>query len=128
MESVPLWKKTCSKQLCEILKHLFNMRVCLKKSHATDSSDYRPGDLTAHILKTPVRLVLAHIRPRVRAHVDPPQFAYQPNISKADAHIYMLHRGHSSLDTTDALWIVLWRIMLFDFPSTPNTIQPGLLG
>lgn len=140
----PTLEKTCSKQLCEILKHLFSLRVCLqriptlwkascllpapKKSHPTDSSDYRPGDLTAHILKTPVGLVLACIRPTVRAHVHPPQVAYQPNLSKTDAHIYMLQRGHLSLDTTDALWIVLWRIMLFDFPSALNTIQPGIPG
>lgn len=76
-----------------------------RSQNESDSNDYRPGDLTAHIFKTPVRLVLAYIRPRERAHVDPLQFAYQLSISKSNAHIHMLQRDHASLDTTDALWI-----------------------
>lgn len=57
-------------------------------------------------------------------HVNPLQFAYQPNISVEDALIYMLHRAHAHLDNAGATV----RTIILDFTSAFNTIQPQLLG
>lgn len=44
------------------------------------------------------RLVLEQLRPMVRPHLDPLQFAYQPRIGVEDAIIYLLNRVYAHLD------------------------------
>ncbi|TWW79253.1 hypothetical protein D4764_10G0002830 [Takifugu flavidus] len=127
--------KSCSRQLCGILQHLFNQSFhlqripalwktsCLvpvpKKTHPVAPSDYRPIAVTSHIMKVMERLVLTHLRPLVSPFQDPLQFAYQPKVGVDDAVIYLLQRAYSSLDRV--------RVMFFDFSSAFNTIQPRLL-
>ena len=80
--------------------------------------------LTSYVMKVLERLVLANLRPQVRALLDPLQFAYQPHLGVDDAVIYLLQRAHSHLDGGGGTV----RITFFDFSSTFNTIQPLLLG
>ena len=75
-------------------------------------------------MKVLERLVLANLRPQVRALLDPLQFAYQPHLGVDDAVIYLLQRAHSHLDGGGGTV----RITFFDFSSAFNTIQPLLLG
>ena len=49
-----------------------------KKSTPSDLNDYRPVALTSYVMKVLERLVLANLRPQVRALLDPLQFTYQP--------------------------------------------------
>ncbi|TWW55978.1 hypothetical protein D4764_09G0010280 [Takifugu flavidus] len=116
--------KSCSRQLCGILQHLFNQSLhlqripvlwktsCLvpvpKKTHPVAPSDYRPIALTSHIMKE---------------RLDPLQFAYQPKVGVDDAVIYLLQRAYFSLDRLNTTV----RVMFFDFSSAFNTIQPRLL-
>nr|XP_019958182.1 PREDICTED: unconventional myosin-XV-like [Paralichthys olivaceus] len=58
--------------------------------HPSDSKDYRPVALTSHIMNTLERLALEKLRPVVRTHLDPLQFAYQPQLGVKDAIIYLL--------------------------------------
>ncbi|TWW68811.1 hypothetical protein D4764_19G0006090 [Takifugu flavidus] len=132
-------QKSCSRQLCGILQHLFNQSLhlqripvlwktsCLvpvpKKTHPVAPSDYRPIALTSHIMKVIERLVLTHLRPLVSPFQDPLQFAYQPKVGVDDAVIYLLQRAYSSLDRLNTTV----RVMFFDFSSAFNTIQPRLL-
>ncbi|KAI4887226.1 hypothetical protein NFI96_028269, partial [Prochilodus magdalenae] len=85
--------KLCAEQLCGILQHIFNLscsqgRVpvrwktpCVvpvpKKKHPVELNDYRPVALNSHLMKTLERLMLGHMKPLVRAALDPLQFAYQ---------------------------------------------------
>ncbi|XP_062844406.1 uncharacterized protein LOC134303073 [Trichomycterus rosablanca] len=131
----PRLLRICSSQLCGIFTHLFNLSLhlqriptlwktsCLvpvpKKRHPTNPNDYRPVALTSHVMKSLERLVLAHIRPRVKEHMDPLQFAYQQNIGVDDALIYTLQRAHAHLDSVDTTV----RIMFFDFSCAFNTIR-----
>ncbi len=94
-----------------------------KKAHHVALNDYRPVALTSHIMKVMERLVLAYLRPQVRASADPLQFAYQPHVGVDDAIIYMLQRAYSSVDRPNTTV----RIMFFDFSSAFYTIQPSLL-
>ena len=86
-------------------------------------SDYRPVVLISHIMKTFERLVLQHLRPQVCDSMDPLQFAYQAQLSVDDVIIYLLHRAYSHLEKPGSSV----RVMLFDFSSAFNTIQPPLL-
>ena len=57
------------------------------------SKDWRPVELTSHIIKTMERLVLKQLQHWVKPFLDPLQFAYQPGIGVEDAIIYLLNRG-----------------------------------
>ncbi|KAI4898558.1 hypothetical protein NFI96_004317 [Prochilodus magdalenae] len=74
--------------------------------------------------KTLERLMLGHMKPLVRAALDPLQFAYQDAIGVDDAVIYLMDKVDSHLDTAGSAV----RIMFFDFSSAFNTLQPVLLG
>ena len=131
--------KTCSKQLCPILQHLFNTSLsqkrvpvlwktsCLvpvpKKSQPAEPNDFRPVALTSHIMKVLERLLLAHLNKQVKTFQDPLQFAYRNGLGVEDAIIYLLQRAHSHLDQSGSTL----RVMFFDFSSAFNTIQPVLL-
>ncbi|KAI4877761.1 hypothetical protein NFI96_007703 [Prochilodus magdalenae] len=131
--------KLCAEQLCGILQHIFNLscsqgrvpvrwKTCVvpvpKKKHPVELNDYRPVALTSHLMKTLERLMLGHMKPLVRAALDPLQFAYQDAIGVDDAVIHLIDNVHSHLDTAGSAV----RIMFFDFFSAFNTLQPVLLG
>ena len=95
--------KTCADQLPPILKHLYNLSLSQvrvpvlwktsflvpvpKKTSLSDLKDYRPVALICHVMKVLERLVLTHLRPQVKAVLDPLQFAYQPHLGVEDAVI-----------------------------------------
>ena len=87
-------------------------------------SDYQPVALTSLIVKTLERLVLEQLRPVVRPHLDPLQFAYQPRIGVEDAIIYVLNRVYAHLDKP----MSTVRVTFFDFSTAFNAIRPALLG
>ncbi|KAJ7997158.1 hypothetical protein DPEC_G00226050 [Dallia pectoralis] len=70
------------------------------------------------------RLMLQHLRPLVRDHIDPlPLFAYQPHLGVEDAIIFMLHRAYLHSEKAGSMV----KIMFFDFSSAFNTVRPLLL-
>ena len=81
------------------------------------SKDYRPVALMSHIMKTPESLVLEHLRPMVRPHLDPLQFAYQPRIGVEDFIIYLLNRVYAHLDKPASTV----RVRFFELSSAFNT-------
>ncbi|KAK0142278.1 RNA-directed DNA polymerase from mobile element jockey [Merluccius polli] len=135
--------RVCTEQLCGVLHRVFNMSLSLqkvpviwktsclvpvpKKPQPSGFSDYRPRRKTltpAHIMKILERLVLEQLRPMVRPHLDPLQFAYQPRIGVEDAIIYLLNCVYAHLDKPGSTV----RVTFFDFSSAFNTIRPTLLG
>ncbi|XP_013767117.1 ribosyldihydronicotinamide dehydrogenase [quinone]-like, partial [Pundamilia nyererei] len=64
------------------------------------TSQWPPGlqALTSDIMKTLERLILDQLRPIVRPHLDPLQFAYQLRLGTEDAIIYLLNRVYTHLD------------------------------
>ena len=78
----------------------------------------------SHIVRTMERLILDQFRPKVRPHLDPLQFAYQPRIGVEDAIIYWLNHVYAHLDKPGSTV----RVTFFDFSSAFNTIRPALLG
>ncbi|XP_049911756.1 uncharacterized protein LOC126397200 [Epinephelus moara] len=132
--------RACAEQLCGVLHRVFKMSLSLqrvpviwktsclvpvpKMPQPSGLSDYRPVALTSHIMKTLERLVLEQLRPMVRPHLDPLQFAYQPRIGVEDALIYLLNRIYAHLDKPGSTV----RVTFFDFSSAFNTIRPALLG
>ncbi|KAJ8010041.1 hypothetical protein DPEC_G00070860 [Dallia pectoralis] len=131
--------KGCTGQLAGVLQHIFNLSVetgrvpaiwktsCIvpvpKNSGPSILNDFRPVALTSHCMKVLERLMLQHLRPLVRDHIDPLQFAYQPRLGVEDAIIFMLHRAYHHLEGAGSMV----RIMFFDFSSAFNTIRPILL-
>ncbi|KAM6968572.1 uncharacterized protein LKV04_017422 [Tautogolabrus adspersus] len=67
------------------------------------------------------RLVLTHLRPKVKPSLDPLQFAYQPHLGVDHAIIYLLQRAHLERNGCTV------RITFFDFSSAFNTFQPQQL-
>ena len=136
----PRFLRACAEQLCGVLHRVFNMSLSLqkvpviwktsclvpvpKKPQPSGFSDYRPVALTSHNMKTLERLILEQLRPMVRPHLDPLQFAYQPRTGVEDAIIYLLNRVYAHLDKPGSTV----RVTFFDFSSAFNTIRPALLG
>ena len=94
------------------------------KPQPSGFSDYRPVALRSHVMKTLERLVLDQLRPIVRPHLDPLEFAYQLRSGAEDSIIYLLNRVYTHLDKPGSTV----RVMFFDFSSAFNTIGPALLG
>ena len=135
----PLVLRACAEQLCGVLHCVFNMTLNLrvpvlwktsrlipvpKTPQPSSLSDYRLVALTSHIMKTLERLVLEQLRPMVRPHLNPLQFAYQRRVGVEDAIIFLLNHVYAHLDKPGSTV----RIMFFDFSSAFNTIRPALLG
>ena len=80
--------------------------------------------LKSHIIKTLERLVLEQLRPMVRPHLDPLQFAYQPWLGVEDTMIYLLNRVYAHLHKPSRLV----RVTFFYFSGAFNTIRAALLG
>uniref|UniRef100_A0A8C4SNG4 Reverse transcriptase domain-containing protein n=1 Tax=Erpetoichthys calabaricus TaxID=27687 RepID=A0A8C4SNG4_ERPCA len=132
----PRLLKVCALELGGPLQRIFNLSLeqgrvlrlwktsCItpvpKVSRPSELNDFRPVALTSHVMKTMERLLLHHLRPQA---LDPLQFAYQEKVGAEDAIIYMLHRSLSHLDRGSGAV----RIMILDFSSAFNTIQPLLL-
>ena len=130
--------RACAEQLCGVPHCVFDMclnlqRVpviwktsCLvpvpKTPQSSGLSDHRPVALTSHIMKMLERLILEQLRPMVRPHLDPLQFAYQPWIGVEDAIIYLLNCVYAQLDMLGSTV----RVTFFDFSSAFNTTRPAL--
>ena len=69
------------------------------------------------------RVVLNHLAKAIKPFLDPRQFAYKTNRSTDDASITLLYyvRQHCDKPGTSA------RLLVVDFPSMFNTIQPHLM-
>lgn len=74
-------------------------------------------------MKVLERLILTQLRPQVSTALDPLQFAYHLGVGFEDTIIYLLQRAHSHLNKAGCIL----GIMLFDFSSAFNMIQPTLL-
>ena len=68
--------------------------LVLLHSILSDLNDCRPVALTSYVIKVLERLALAHLRPEVRALLDPLQVSYQPQLGVDDAVIYLLQQAH----------------------------------
>ncbi|KAF7648597.1 hypothetical protein LDENG_00154260, partial [Lucifuga dentata] len=96
-----------------------------KTAHPREPNHFTPVALTSHLMKTMERLILNHLHPLVSSTLAALQFTftYQPGIGVDDAIIYLLHRSLSLLEHVGSTV----RVMVFDFSSAFNTIQPSLL-
>ena len=114
MVSAHRFSRACAEQLCGSLHRVFDISLSLqrvpviwktsclipvpKMPQPSCLLDYQPVALTSHVMKTLERLVLEQLRPMVRPHLDPLQFAYQPRIGVEDAIIYLLNRVYAHLE------------------------------
>ena len=131
--------KSCRKQLAPIFTHLFQLSVNTqivpqnwktakivpvpKSSLPRCKNDLRPVALTSILMKTFERVILSHLLPQVKPHMDNLQFAYSEGLSVDDAVLTLLHSLHKHLDTLGTKA----RLLFVDFSSAFNTIQPHLL-
>lgn len=131
--------KECRKQLAPILTKIFQIsldRHIIPSLWLTSElipvpkinlpkvkNDLRPVALTAIVMKTFERVTLGHLKPDIKLHKDPLQFAYSEDLGVDDAVLTLSHVLHSHLDTlkTHA------RVLFVDFSSAFNTIQPHIL-
>ena len=126
-------------QLCSVFANLFNwsLRECcvpsvwkksvicpiLKKKNPSSLNGYRPVALTSIVMKCFEKLVLRHLLTFTNEHLDPLQFAYKPHRGTDDAILTLLHNAFLHLDKAGSYV----RILVIDFSSAFNTIQPHLL-
>ena len=74
-------------------------------------------------MKTFERVILSHLLPQVKPHMDNLQFAYSEGLGVDDAVLTLLHTLHKHLDTLGTKA----RLLFVEFSSAFNTIQPHLL-
>ena len=131
--------KECRTQLASILTKLFQVSLdnCVipslwltselipvpKSNLPKVKNDLRPVALTAIVMKTFERVVLCHLKPNIKCHKDPLQFAYSEDLGVDDAVLSMSHVLYSHLDNLKSYA----RILFVDFSSAFNTIQPHVL-
>ena len=124
--------KTCARQLCSILCVIFlSARSLLcgkplpvpKKTTVKAMSDLRPVALTSAVMKVFERVVLSQLQRLVADFLDPLQFAYRRERGVEDAVLHVLHNIYSHLDKPCSYI----RLMLLDFSSAFNIIQPRVL-
>ena len=87
------------------------------------NNDYRPVALTAIIMKCLERIVLSKVLETVKPHLDPLQFAYCAKRGVEDAVLTLLHFIQKHLDKRRCYV----RVLMVDFSSAFNTIQPHLM-
>eukprot|EP00061_Rhincodon_typus_P016747 g45123.t1 len=92
-----------------------------KKNHAICLNDYHSVALTCIIMKCFERLVMDHINSSLPDFLDPLQFIYGRNKSRANAISLMLHSSLEHLNNKD----IYIRILLIEYNSTFNTIIPN---
>ena len=94
-----------------------------KKPGAREFNDFRPVALTSIIAKCMERLVCNQLIKYVANHMDPLQFAYRAKRGVEDATLTLFNLIASHLDTSGTTV----RVLLMDFSSPFNTIQPHVL-
>jgi hypothetical protein len=131
--------KECRKQLTPILTKIFQISmdnhiipslwltselIPVPKSNLPKvKNDLRPVALTAIVMKTFERIVLKHLKPDIKPHMDKLQFAYSEGKGVDDAALTLQHTLNSHLDNPNTHA----RVLFVDFSSAFNTIQPHLL-
>ena len=131
--------KECSEQLCIVLTRLFQLLLNChyvpnswrtsqitpvpKHAKAKELNDFRPIALTSIVCKQLERLVCNHLTKSLSDHLDPLQFAYKAKRGVADATATLLDSCCRHLDKPRTFV----RILMMDFSSAFNTIQPHLL-
>ena len=95
------------------------------KEEAGESYQWPTSDCASScLMKVFERAVLVHIQEQVADYIDPCQFAYRRNRGVEHAIWHVL----STIDShPEKPWTYI-RLMLYDFSSAFNTIQPHLLG
>lgn len=94
-----------------------------KKACPQEDNDYRPVALTSNVFKGLERLMLNVLRSEVEPVLDKYQFAYTKKRSTSDAISTIMHLTLKHLETPGAYA----RLLLIDFSSAFNTIQPHIL-
>ena len=131
--------KECSEQLCVVLTRLFQLLMNChyvpiswrtsqitpvpKHARAKELNDFRPIALTSLVCKQLERLVCNNLTSSLSGRLDPLQFAYKAKRGVADATATLLDSCCSHLDKPHTFV----RILMMDFSSAFNTIQPHLL-
>ena len=131
--------KECRHQLSHVFTRLFQLlfdthcvpriwRTSLitpvpKKPQAKVMNDFRPVALTSVLCKSMERIVCNHLTSSVANRMDPLQFAYRAKRGVEDATLTVLDLAMRHLDNTGTFV----RVLLMDFSSAFNTIQPHLL-
>ena len=131
--------KECSDQLVPVLQKLFQESInkhsvptlwksseiipVPKKPQPAVMNDYRPVALTSIIMKCLERVVLTLLLPSVKPLMDPLQFAYRAKRGVEDATLTLVHHLYQHLDTAGNVA----RVLMVDFSSAFNTIQPHLM-
>ena len=94
-----------------------------KKPQPKVNNDYRPVALTSIVIKCFERIIVSHLLPLIKPILDPHQFAYHANRSVDDATLTLVHHLYQHLDTGGHHA----RVLMVDFSSAFNTIQPYLM-
>ena len=94
-----------------------------KKPQPKVNNDYRPVALTSIVMKCFERIIVSHLLPLIKPILDPHQFAYRANRSVDDATLTLVHHLYQHLDTGGHHA----RVLMVDFSSAFNTIQPHLM-
>ena len=131
--------KECKLELAPVLQGLFQksldshkLPAIWKISHITPvpkkpqpkvNNDYRPVALTSIVMKCFERIIVSHLLPLIKPILDPHQFAYRANRSVDDATLTLVHHLYQHLDTGGHHA----RVLMVDFSSAFNTIQPHLM-
>ena len=87
------------------------------------NNDYRPVALTSIVMECFERIIMSHLLPLIKPILDPHQFAYRANRSVDDATLTLVHHLCQHLDTGGHHA----RVLMVDFSSAFNTIQPHLM-
>lgn len=83
----------------------------------------RPSGAKDYRAVTLERLLLRHLKPMVRPHLDYLQFAYQPQLGVEDAIICLLNQVYTQLDKSASTV----RVMFLDSSGTFYTVGLALL-
>ena len=75
------------------------------------------------VMKCFERIIVSHLLPLIKPILDPHQFAYRANRSVDDATLTLVHHLYQHLDTGGHHS----RVLMVDFSSAFNTIQPHLM-
>ncbi len=131
--------KTCVKELSPVFNYIFNKSLQVqhvpkvwkyavvvpvpKSSSPKALYDFRPVALTSILTKTLEKLVKKEILRKTKHTLDPKQFAYRPHRGVKDATVMLLNllAKHLKGNGSHA------RLLLVDFSSAFNTIQPHVL-
>ena len=101
----------------------FPHHTCTKESQPKVNNDYRPVALTSIVMKCFERIIVSHLLPLIKPILDPHQFTYRANRSVDDATLTLVHHLYQHLDTGGHHA----RVLMVDFSSAFNTIQPHLM-